>query len=424
MTTTSEVAAPIQRPLEPPTNTLTHQSRLPILQLVGIAVALGLLGFNLWWYWRDTRALPDLATVSRFMSHDQFALAELALREHLRRSPNDGEARMMLARLYAARNDLLNCARQLHEVPYWWPQKWEALHREGQSYFMIDRARDAEGAWLEVIKDDPLHPVPPDIFHDTCQELLKLYALQNRWDDAYPIIWTAYDRAPASEKLNWLIMRMRAELERVAPKESIAQLRRFVAAMPDDWESLRALAHIELALGERTLGEHHLQACLKGRPDDVRAWRDYLAMLLEGGELQRFLGLLRTPPPAADSEPETWFFRGVVSEKAGDWKSAAAHFNKATELNPFLAKGYYRLAAAEERLGLRDQAIVHRQKSKKINEARGQFPAAYSGYLASLDSSGPDAPSPANAARRVAAICEILGWARAAAAWNRLAIAP
>jgi tetratricopeptide (TPR) repeat protein len=424
MTTTSEVATPAKRPVEPPTKVPARQRRLPWLQLVGISLALGLLGFNAWWYWRETRPLPDLATISRFMSRDQYDQAEPALREHLRRSPHDGEARMMLARVYAARNDLLNCARQLHEVPYWWPQKWEALYREGQSYLMIDRARDAEYAWLEVIKDDPLHPVSADLFHDASQELLKLYATQDRWEDAYPVIWSAYDRAPASEKLTWLIMRMRAELERVAPKESIAQLRRYVATSPDDWESLRALAHAELALGERALAERHFQACLKGKSDDVRAWRGYLAMLMEGGELERFLELLRTPPPSGDSEPETWFFRGVASEKSGDWKTAAAHFNKAIELNPFLAKAYYRLAVAEERLGLRDQAIIHRKKSKEINEARGQFPAAYSGYLNSLDSSGSDASGPATAARRVATICETLGWSRAASAWNRLAISP
>jgi len=424
MTTTSEVATPAKRPLEPPTKAPARRSRLSWLQLAGISLALGLLGFNAWWYWRDTRPLPDLATIARFMSRDQYAQAEPALREYLRRSPHDGEARMMLAKVYGARADLLNCARQLHEVPYWWPQKWEALYREGQSYLMIDRARDAEQIWLQVIKDDPLHPVPADVFHDTCQELLKLYAIQDRWEDAYPVIWTAYDRAPASEKSTWLIMRMRAELERVAPKESIAQLRRYVAAAPDDWQSLRALAHAELALGERALADRHFQACLQGRRDDVRAWRDYLAVLLEAGELERFLELLRTPPPAADGEPETWFFRAVASEKAGDWKTAAAHFNKAIELNPYLAKGHYRLAVAEERLGLRDQAKVHRKKSKEINEARGQFPAAYSGYLTSLDSSGSGASGPATAARRMATICETLGWSRAAAAWNRLVISP
>jgi tetratricopeptide (TPR) repeat protein len=358
------------------------------------------------------------------MDHGEYSQAELALREYLRRSPNDGEARMMLARVFATRGQLLNCARQLHQVPYWWPQKSEALYREGQSYLMVDRASEAEQAWLEVIKDDPLHPISPDVFHDACQELLKLYAVQDRWEDAYPVIWNGYDRAPESEKLNWLIMRMRAELERVGPKESIAQLRRYIAASPSDWDSLRAVAHAKLALGEHTDARRHFEACLKGRPDDVRAWRDYLTALLEEGELERFLELLHKPPPSADSEPETWFFRGVASERSGDWKTAAAHFNKAIELNPFLAKAYYRLAAAEDRLGLRDQAIIHRKKSKEINEARGQFPAAYSGYLTSLGTSGPGSSNPATAARRMAAICETLGWSRAASAWNRLAVSP
>ena len=59
---------------------------------------------------------------------------------------------MMLARTLAAAGDYLGCARELHEVPYWWPQKAEALLREGQSYLLIDRAQDAERAWLEAIK--------------------------------------------------------------------------------------------------------------------------------------------------------------------------------------------------------------------------------------------------------------------------------
>ncbi len=182
---------------------------------------------------------------------------------------------------------------------------------------------------------------------------------------------------------------------------------RYAAAAPDDWESLQALAVRRACTWRPRSAERHFEACLKGRPDDIRALRDYLAALLEAGELEPFLALLRTPPPSADSEPDTWFFRGVASEKAGDWKTAAAHFSKAIELNPFLAKGYYRLAVAEERLGLRNQAMIHRKKSKEINEARGQFPAAYSGYLTSPDSGG---SGPATAARRLATICETLGW--------------
>ena len=151
-----------------------------------------------------------------------------------------------------------------------------------------------------------------------------------------------------------LAMRMRPELERVRRRSRSTLLKRYVAAAADDWEALRALARAELALGNHAEAARHFQECLKGRPDDVRAWRDYLTMLLEQGDLDAFLALLEKPPKSAETEPETWMFRGVASEKAGDWQAAADHFRKAIELNPYVPKYYYRLAMVEERLGLRD----------------------------------------------------------------------
>jgi tetratricopeptide (TPR) repeat protein len=393
--------------------------------LIAVVLAVSLAAFNFWWYWRDARAIPDRATVTRWMSSGDYAPAELALREHLRRAPRDGELMIMLARALAARGDLLGCARQLHQVPYWWPRKAEALFREGQSYFQLDRARDAESAWLLLIKDDPLHPVAPDILHDTCMALLNLYATEDRWEDAYPVIWIAYDRAAGSEeRLTWLTMRMRAELERVSQKESITSLRRYVAADPLDLEALRALARAEQAIGQTRDSEHHFRECLKLRPDYVRAWLGFLALLQEEGELDRFLELLSVSPPSADSESETWYFRGIASEKARDWRTAASHFRKAIDLNPYLQKCYYRLGMAEERLGLREQAVVYRKKSTEMQEARARFPAAYSAYFATGESGEAAAVEPSKAARRLAAICDTLGWARAAQAWNRLADGP
>ena len=288
---------------------------------------------------RETRPLPDLATISRFMSRDQYAQAEPALREHLRRSPHDGErpddAREGLRRSWQP-PELRPCSYT--RCPTGGRRNAEALYREGQSYLMIDRARDAEHAWLEVIKDDPLHPVSPEVFHDACQELLKLYATQDRWEDAYPVIWTAYDRAPAPEKSDLAdhadARRARASRAQGIGRATEALCRRRARRLG----IASALARAELALGDRALAQRHFKACLKGRPDDVRAWRDYLAMLLEHGELERFLELLGTPPPSADSEPETWFFRGVAGEKSGDWKTAAATSARRSSSTPSLPK--------------------------------------------------------------------------------------
>jgi len=399
-----------------------RRTRLLARALVGACLLVGLLAFNVWSYWRDTRPLPDLNTISDWMRREQYAPAETALREQLRRSPHDGETRMMLARVLAARGDTLGCARQLHEVPYWSPRKAEALYREGQSYMLIDRAKDAEAAWLESIKDDPLHPVSSDLFHDACQELLKLYAIEDRWEDAYPVIWTAYDHAAPVDHPVLLAMRMRSELERIAPKESIEVLRRYVAAAADDWEALRALARAEQALGRPVEAARHFQACLRGSPDNVRAWHGYLAMLLEQGDLDAFLALLQKAPKSADGEAETWMFRGVAREKAADWQAAAEHFRKAIKLDPSVPKYYYRLAMAEERLGLRELAVTHRKRTKEMNEARGQLPAAYASYFAAREPDKSGAPDLVATCKRLSSICETLGWTRAAQAWSRLAI--
>jgi tetratricopeptide (TPR) repeat protein len=392
-----------------------------VWKLLGALLLAGVSAWNAWWYWRDSRPVPDLSTISDWVARKHYAQAESALREELRRSPHDAQARMMLARALAARGDVVGCARELHQVPYWSPDKFEARFREAQSYLLADRAQDAETTWLELIKDDPLHPTPPGFFDDACRELLKLYAIEDRWEDAFPVMWSAYDRALPVDRPVLLAMRMRPELERVAQKETIALLRRYVAADPGDAEALRALARAEVALGDRGAAARHFQDCSKGRPDDVRAWRDYLTMLVEQGDMDGFLALLAKAPPSADSDPETWMFRGVAREKRGDWPAAADFFRKAIAQNPFVPKYHYRLAMALQRLGVTQEALTHRKRSKELNEARDQLPAAYADYFAAQAPAKPGAPRMAAVCKRLAAICETLGWARAAQGWSQLA---
>ena len=394
-----------------------------VRELIAVCLIAILLGFNAWWYWRDTRSLAGLDTVSDWMRREQYVLVESALREQLRRAPHNGETRMTLARALAGRGDVLGCAQQLHEIPFWWPRKAEALLREGQSYLKIDRAKDAEAAWLSAIRDDPLHPISPDLLHDVSQELLKLYAIEDRWEDAYPVIWTAYDHASPADHPVLLAMRIRSELERVAPRDTIEILKRFVIATPDDWEAVHALARAEQALGNHAEAARLFQVCMKGSSDSFRAWRDNLAMFLEQGDQDAFHALLAKPPKSAESQHETWMFRAVAGESGKDLQAAAKYFRKAIELNPFVSKYYYRLAMVEQRLGHHEEARALRARTKEMNEARAQLPTAYSDYFAARDGTNGDVQMAA-VCKHLASICETLGWFRAAQGWSRLAIAP
>jgi tetratricopeptide (TPR) repeat protein len=385
-----------------------------------VLLLLSVLAFNFSWYSRASRPTPNYDKVSKWIQLEQFVKAESALRDHLRKSTRDNQARISLARVLAARNDFLNCARELNEIPFWSVEKPEALFREGQSYLSINQARNAERAFLEVIKDDPSHPISPGLYHDASQELLKIYAIEDRWEDAYWVIWRSYDHAKPVDYLPLLLMRLRPELERLAHKESSSILSQFVSAQFDDWEALQALARAQGALGQYPDSVRHFQTCINGRPEDVRAWRDYFALQLDRGVLDSLLGLLRRAPSGADSESEIWMYQGLASEQIGNWMKAANDFHKAIELNPCIPKYYYRLAMVEERLGLRDKAIAHRQRTKDMNDARAQLPAAYASFFGGKKS-GESTREQLDAARkRLVSLCETLGWLRAAQAWSRL----
>src|SRR4051794_4767158 len=69
--------------------------RHPRLHFAALLPCLGLIVFNLWWYWRETRPVADLGEIGAWMGREDYARAEPALRERLRRAPHDSEARTM-----------------------------------------------------------------------------------------------------------------------------------------------------------------------------------------------------------------------------------------------------------------------------------------------------------------------------------------
>ena len=156
------------------------------------------------------------------------------------------------------------CALQLREIPYWWPTKAEALFHEGQAYLMVDRAKDAETCWQAVVQDDPLHPSPPDTLRDGKPATPWPLCHGKSLGRCGRVVWETYERAGPADHLSLLGMRVRSELERLAPEATIGVLERYVAADPTDWEALRALAQAELALGRKEDADRDFQACLAG----------------------------------------------------------------------------------------------------------------------------------------------------------------
>jgi thioredoxin-like negative regulator of GroEL len=382
---------------------------------------LSLIGLNAWWFWRDSRPVAGLETIARWVEQHQEARAEQALRQRLARSPHDGEARVMLAKLLAQRHDMLACARELHRVPFWWPDaaRWRLM--EAGALKECDRMREAEAAWKAIVEDDPFHPVDPKLTTAAVRDLLELYAVEGRWDELVKLIWTSYDRTddPAEhEKL--LNLRIRTELTRIAPAVAAEKMEKYLAADPQDWEARRGLARAKMTLNLPEEARPHLETCLRERPEDPRCWADYLELLHTTGDQEGLRRAVAGVPEAVAQHPAVLKYRARLLELDHRWTEAGELYRRILQARPSDREIDYRLALVEDRLGRREAAQVHRRRWESMRTARTELNEAYQKVL-DLRESGRDSPELHAAIRRLAQLCEALGWKRDAEGWARLA---
>jgi tetratricopeptide (TPR) repeat protein len=394
-----------------------------LLRLGRWALLLGLLGPNGWWLWRDAWPVVELDTVSHWIDQHRDHEAEQALRRRLARSPHDGEARTMLAKLLAQRNDSLACARELHQVPFWWPDKGKWLLMEAGAFKQSSRLRDAEAAWKTVVEDDPLHPVDPKFVTAATRDLLELYAVEGRWDDAVKLIWRSYDRtSDPAEHESFLNMRIRTELSRIVPAVAAAQMEKYLAADPADWEARRGLAKAQMALNHPDEAKRQLARCLQERPEDPHGWADYLDLLHDTGDLDGLRQAMARLPDSVADHSGVLKHRARLLERDRQWAQAVDLYRRILQARPFERETYYRLALIEGRLGQHQPAQAHQQRAEDMRVARGELNEAYQKVL-DLQSDR-NAPAYHVAVRRLAQLCETLGWHRDAEGWAQFVPVP
>jgi tetratricopeptide (TPR) repeat protein len=378
------------------------------------------VGLNTWWAW-DGRAAPDLQVIASWVATRQPEKAVRALRAFVRRSPFRGDARILLARLLAAQNDRRGCAEQLHSVPFWWPTKAEALYREGQAWLLVDRAQDAEAAYHAYLRVDPNHPVDKPFEGLAEVELINLYALEERWEEARALIWRQYDRVRArgQDPHELLFMSLRTRLETAAPHVAAEVLRRYVASDLTDMQATRALARATQAVGQEEEATRLIQRCLAASPNDPLVWRDWLGLLKARSELDGMKAALSQAPPAVANALSK--YRGLVDLQRGDFPGAVAAYRRGLEQQPFDSELHYGLSIIEYRLGRLEKAQYHRRMHESIRKARAILPDIFDQYVDAKQDGVPRQDPKVDALiERIAELCRRLGWTTDAEAWSRL----
>jgi tetratricopeptide (TPR) repeat protein len=380
-----------------------------------------LVALNVWWFWLESRPEVGLDTIAMWVEQHRDREAEEALRQRLARSPNDGAARILLARLLGQRKDMLACAQELHRIPFWWPDRGKWWLMEAGAFEEIGRMADAEAAWKSLVEDDPLHPVEPRLATVATRDLLELYAVEGRWEDAVQLIWKTYNRTDdPAERERLLNMRLRTELERIAPVVAAAKMEGYLAADPGDWEARLGLAKVLSALNRAEEARSHLEVCLRERPNDAVGWAAYLDLLNSSGDLDGLRKAAARLPESAAENTAALKHRARLMELDRRWSDAAALYRRILRVSPFDNQAYFHLAQAEERLDQHGPAQEHRRRWQTLRDARTELGRAYQAVL-DLRASAPNTPKHHAAIRDLARICETLGWKRDAEGWAQLA---
>jgi tetratricopeptide (TPR) repeat protein len=387
---------------------------------------LGLIGLNAWWYWRGTRPVPELQAIERWVEQGRLDEAQQALGERQAHSPHDGDSHALLAQVFARRHNPLASARELHQVPFWWPDKGKWLLMEAAAFRQADRLRDAEAAWQAIVRDDPLHPMDQAYITAAVRELQELFAIEGRRGDAARLIWSIYDRTDdPHQREALLIQRLRTEIKQMDPATAAGTLERCLAADPEDWEARRALGKVRAALNHPDEARRQLELCIRARPDDPRGWADELALLTGRGDLDALARAVAQIPASVAEDPGILAYRARLLERDGRWPEAVELYRRVVQARPWERDAYDRLASLEERLGQAGPAREHRRRSESLKAARRELEDAFHRVLDLRRTERGDSPSDASqlhaAFRRLARICQTLGWTRDAEGWASLA---
>jgi tetratricopeptide (TPR) repeat protein len=386
-------------------------------------IVVAVVGANVWWAVRDAWPVPEMKTIQGLIQAGKDRDAEGALRSVLARSPDDGQARLALAKLLGKRGARRDCARELGRIPFWWPGKRDASFYEGEAYRQCNLARAAESAFRLCVTDDPLHPVSPTLLTEASTQLIEIYAFEERWDEAIEVVWNAYRQSSPLEQPTVLGMRIRLMFERMAPESVASRMREYLAADPLDVNARRALARAEVALRRDSEADRQIATCLEADRSNLLVWRDWLKILEFRGDSPRMVEVLAKLPAnyQASTDAELWEYIGLARQANNDLAGAAEALRRAVALQPASPTNVYRLARVEQRLGESKLAAEHRRRSNTVRETLGKVTAAYLEYMDLAASKSATTTERRNAAVRLSALFETLGLARDANEWKDIA---
>ena len=151
------------------------------------------------------------------------------------------------------------------------------------------------------------------------------------------------------------------------------------AALDPKLEAARLNQAIALvSLQQYTPGLAALEAIVKSRPDNARAWYNIGVAYKDQGDSAKALDAFQHAAQLAPDDPDVFYFVGLMFSQIGQQKEAIAAFQHALELNPFHASAEFGLSRAFQRSGDGDKAREHLARFQHLTQTKLGLPMSLS----------------------------------------------
>jgi tetratricopeptide (TPR) repeat protein len=358
----------------------------------------------------------SLSGLNPLLQADRFDEAESLLTAYLHEHPESAQANMLMAQVALARQDQKPdlALRHLAKVrPHARPAQAIVRLNEGKAFSALGRYPQAEQAWLDALRIDPLVP-------EAGWALLGLYYVQGRRDDAHHLAMTLHASEPdAHDRVQLLLELLRQDAKTLVEETLVDTLKPIVTDHPEDLHSAIAQGRALVHTSRPDEGLAILRVAVARFAKNSEAWDAMLTGLEEAFRFDELDQALSRLPASLASEPRFAKHRGALAQSRRKWTVAATAYRRAREFDPFDEKVLYRLCQVERAGGHATEIDSLESLHRSLEHARGQALRMYEEANA-VKSLGRE--NHHDLCQRIAHLRERMGRPDEALQWHRLVL--
>jgi tetratricopeptide (TPR) repeat protein len=284
---------------------------------------------------------------------------------------------------------------------------------EGKALSALGRYPQAEDAWLEALRIDPLVP-------EAGWALLGLYYVQGRRDDAHRLAMKLYEAEPdPHDRVQLLLELLRQDAKSLVEETLVDTLEPVVREHPDDKYSSIALGRALIHTSRPDEGLAILRRTVERNGDDPQAWDALLTGLEEAFRFDELDQSLRRLPAGLTMEARFAKHVGALAQNRRDWEAATTAYRNAHAFDPADGKVLYRLCQVARAGGHATDIEALESLHRSLELARGQALRTYEEANA-VKSLGRE--NHRDLYQRMAHLRECMGRPDEASQWHRLVL--